>query len=320
MHILFVGYSSIVRKRLLPLMAQLKEITRVSVARFGTRPWDDQTSGLVHQRYDSFEEAERHCQPDLVYVSTVNSAHHGLAKTWLERSCHVIVDKPATLCVADTEELLLIAKARGVLLAEATVYTFHPQLAMVSEIFASAHCVPRYATVHFSFPPLAAENFRYRKDQGGGALFDTAPYAASVGRYFFRDLPTAVFGVCNERTVEGLCVSYSVLLQYPGGRTMVGHFGFTTEYSNRLSLLGECVAVDVDRVFTTPDTCENALIVRRRNTTSLEVCPPANSFKLFFDGVTAAVKQRSFQEFADAMLYDATVTQRLRQQVEGTPV
>lgn len=317
MHVLFLGYSSLVRKRILPMLGHLPQITRVSIAKAGAHAWDESAMGAVHERYEGYEAAERQCRPDLVYVSTVNSTHHALAETWLQKGCHVIIDKPATLSLADTQSLLMIAAARKVLVAEATVYTFHPQVALIRDAFRAAGGAPRYMTAQFSFPPLEATNFRYRADLGGGAHFDTAPYAVSLGRAFFADLPTTVFGTCNERTADGLCISYSVLLQYPGGRSLVGHFGFTTQYANRLGLLGDNVAVDVDRIFTTPETAANSITIRSETSTTVTVCPPANSFVMFFRHLFDSLAEGDHSKFANDMRYDAQVTQSLRQQIDG---
>ncbi len=51
-------------------------------------------------------------------------------------------------------------------------------------IMANENQIPTHITVDFSFPPLDPENFRYKKDLGGGALNDLGPYAVSAGRVF----------------------------------------------------------------------------------------------------------------------------------------
>lgn len=145
MHLLFLGNSQLVNRRLLPSLPSLPQITRVSVARLRERAWPTTPAAVACHRYDSFEDAERHCTPDIVYVSTVNSAHHEWAARWLERGCHVIVDKPATLRLQDTEALLALATRHKVLLAEATVYTYHPQIACMQSLFAASPA--RQATV-----------------------------------------------------------------------------------------------------------------------------------------------------------------------------
>jgi predicted dehydrogenase len=317
MHLLLLGHSKLVKRRILPILAQLPQITQVSVAKFASSQWPEDERGLLHARYDSYEQAALQCEPDLVYVSTVNSAHHALAQTWLERSCHVLIDKPATLCLREARSLVELAQARKALVAEATVYTFHPQVALIRNLFVAEGCLPRYATAQFSFPPLEPSNFRYQAALGGGALFDTAAYAVSVGRFYFNKAPSTVMAVCNERAPDGLCLAYSLLLQYPGGQSLVGHFGFNTEYVNRLSLVGERLAIEVDRVFTPPDAVANPIAVRRRNVTTVETSAPANAFRCFFEHVFHAIETGQHSELAGALLYDAHVTERLRHQLQA---
>ena len=65
---------------------------------------------------------------------------------------------------------------------------------------------------------------------------DTAPYAVSVGRYFFGSRPEKISCVVSERQQDGLDIEYSLMMSYPDGKTMIGHFGFNTEYINQVGL------------------------------------------------------------------------------------
>lgn len=67
---------------------------------------------------------------------------------------------------------------------------------------------------------------------------DTAPYAVSVGRYFFGSRPEKISCVVSERQQDGLDIEYSLMMSYPDGKTMIGHFGFNTEYINQVHLMG----------------------------------------------------------------------------------
>ena len=151
----------------------------------------------------------------------------------LEAGFHTIVDKPATLTFAEATDLVALAREKHLFLGESTVYLMHPQLETIRRIFEENGDAPKLLTVHFTMPPFKPENFRYRKSLGGGAIMDTAPYAVSVARYFFGEEPRQVFCVVNERQEDGLDIEYSLLMQYPGGKSMVGHFGFNTEYVDR---------------------------------------------------------------------------------------
>ena len=49
----------------------------------------------------------------------------------LENNHHVIIDKPAFTNYSDATRLVKIANKRKKLLAEATVYSFHPQIDLI---------------------------------------------------------------------------------------------------------------------------------------------------------------------------------------------
>lgn len=310
--ILFLGYSNLVKGRILPILAKAG-FSEVSIAKFAGQTWDDtyRECGLPVTCYDNYEDGLKHFRGDLVYVSTVNSTHVTYARKSLEAGFHTVIDKPATSSCEEARELVSIARSRGLLVGESTVYLCHPQLAAVDGIFARNGDAPKLLTVHFSMPPFLPGNFRYRKALGGGAIMDTSPYAASIGRYFFRCEPERVFCTVNERQEDGLDLAYSLLMQYPGGRVLIGHFGFNTEYVNRVFLLGNRTNVTVNRIFTIPDTLENDLTVNHLNETTTVRVPAGNNFAAYLQEVRKTLGEGDFTPGYEAMLSDAKVREMI---------
>ena len=62
--------------------------------------------------------AEALADPDvhLVVIATSNTSHHALAKSALLAGKHVVVDKPCTVTLAETEDLLAVAQQTGCML------------------------------------------------------------------------------------------------------------------------------------------------------------------------------------------------------------
>jgi predicted dehydrogenase len=52
-------------------------------------------------------------RPDVVHVTTPPESHFGVAKFCLEQGCHVYVEKPLTLNLADAQTLVALADERG---------------------------------------------------------------------------------------------------------------------------------------------------------------------------------------------------------------
>lgn len=316
MHILFLGYSNLLKNRILPVLNSIPEFNTVSLAKFHEQPWDSSYSILNKKisLFDNYEDALNASNADIVYISTVNSAHFEWAERFLKKGAHVIIDKPATYSLKETEKLLFLARKNKKLLVEATVYLYHSQFSAIKDIFLQDKSEPMFLNLSFSFPPLDPSNFRYRKELGGGAVFDTGIYAISPGRYFFNSVPEKIY--CTKNSYSGdLLVSYSILAQYEGGKSLIGHFGFTTEYINRMNILGEHISVDIDRVFTTPDNIENEIKVKIRNKSNNIIVPKSNMFIQFFRKVIESVNKNEYEEFYNHILIDAKAMQMIINEV-----
>lgn len=306
--ILFLGYSNLVKARILPILGKAG-FTKVSIAKYEGQAWDEdfKKCGLPVTCYDCYEDGLKAFKGDLVYVSTVNSSHVKYARMSLEAGYNTIVDKPATLTLADAQELVELAKSKELFLSESTVYLMHPQLSIIKEIFVRNEDVPKLATIHFTMPPFLPNNFRYQKVLGGGAIMDTAPYAVSVGRYFFGSKPEKVSCIVSERQEDGLDIEYSLLMSYPDGKTMIGHFGFNTEYINQVHLMGTRTNVLVNRIFTIPDNMENELTVNHLNQVSVIKTPMGNNFELYLKDALRVLGSGNYEQAYQDMLWDAEV-------------
>lgn len=310
--IMFLGYSNLVKGRILPILKKAG-FKSVSIAKYEGQPWDEdyKNCGLPVTCYDNYEEGLANFKGDAVYVSTVNSTHVAYAKKSLEAGFNTIVDKPATTTYGEAQELVALAKSKGLFVGESTVYLEHPQLATIKEIFAANGDFPKMLTVHFTMPPFKPENFRYRKSLGGGAIMDTAPYAVSVARHFLGGEPEKVFCIVDERQADGLDIEYSLLMQYADGKSMIGHFGFNTEYINQVILMGNRTNVTVNRIFTIPDTMENELVVSHMNECSKVASPSGNTFELYLSRVLKRIQAKQYDEAYHSLLSDARVKQMI---------
>lgn len=317
MKVLILGQSSIASRRAFPALNKLDCINSIDIA--SRRDVDQNAFDGVkfHASYKGYELGLHKSDAELVYVSLHNSDHAYWAEAAIRLNKHVVVDKPAFLDLPTAVRLLSLAAQHNVCLAEATVFCDHPHVETLLKILNADGGVSRLVTV-FSIPPLPLENFRNHKELGGGAFYDLAPYAAACSRLFFADDPQSIFcKFLSRNEVTGADMAFSVMASYSGGRCLLGHFGFDTEYQNYISAFGPGVAASVGRFFTPPVAIESPIIVTRNNEKSIITAQAGDSFELFFDRLCTAIKQKDWAEFSSALSRDAHFTNRLKASVQG---
>jgi len=307
MKLLILGYSSIARRRVVPAARGASCVAQVEVAsrRFvagapreldGVRTWSD------------YGEAIERSGCDVVYVSLINTLHEVWVRRALASGRHVIVDKPAFLGLAAAEAALAQAAAADRLLAEATVWSFHPQVEALQRQLADG---PLRAVTLFSFPPLPPDNYRWQAALGGGALWDLGPYAVSLGRVLFGGEPETIRAQVVARSGE-VDAAFTYWAGYAGGRAIAGHMGFDTAYANSVEVVSRAARVAVERIFTTPVELENALDVRDEGGARRVRTAAADSFAWFLAAVAEALRRGEYASFHEALWSDARAVDRLR--------
>jgi NDP-hexose-3-ketoreductase len=307
MRILFIGYSNVLKRKVLPFIHEIRGIQTADIAKFHLqKSVTVEPYKLTGEIYNSYDEAIERSNADIAYISTVNSAHGVWAYNALKKGMHVIVDKPAFLSLDKAQELVALAEQLKLGIAEAVVYPFHPQISKIIDIINKENLNPKHLTVNFSFPPLDPENFRYKKDLGGGAINDLGPYVVSVGRVFFNESPKNLTCLINDfNSKHEVETSFSVLAQYSNGRSMTGNFGFNSEYINRLNIFGEKFYFEINRVFTPPADIENEVLMKINNSSRLIKTEKSNCFINFLQKFIDSIEGGDFSSFSSALIQDA---------------
>ncbi len=306
MKVLLLGYSSIARRRVIPALQRLGvrdlDVASVSSDLSGAH------EGFEGRKFHNYEDALSASNAQLVYISTTNHLHASLAALSLRRGFHTVVDKPACLSLEEAQGVAELSRSAGRCIAEATVYSYHPQVLTAVDL-----CQGRATRLlaAFSIPPLPSSNHRYRTDLAGGADLDMGPYALTPARLFFGSHSLEIEGrVLSEH--EGAITSFSLLSLHPKGRCLTGVFGFTTAYVNQLQVLGPDIRIEMERVFSPPADLALELSVRENDRVKSVEIAPADSFEQFLKAVFLSIECGEFEGFRETLLFDAEELDALR--------
>lgn len=306
MRILFLGLSTFIKNKLLGHLRAGDIFSEVAVASKSALPKSYASFPGISQFYADYEDAIERFSPDIVYISLINSLHTEWIEKSLNHGCHVVIDKPACLSLVDAKRMLDLAERKQRCLAEALVYESHTQIEQLRNEFIQADIEPHSIVSAFSFPSFIGDNFRNKGELGGGAVWDLGPYAVSIGRIVFQtpmQSVSAVLTSTHPRT--GVNTGFTLLAAYPKGRAVVGHFGFDTEYRNSALVMGPGMNVEIDRIFTTPYDFGNTLKLQCSGVVSEKDVPPCNAPVMFLRDVVAAINDKAWGKYSEALLDDA---------------
>ena len=198
--------------------------------------------------FADYDTALRESDADLVYLSLPNAMHERWVMAALAAGKHVVVDKPAMMTLAGSERAVSEARRVNRLVAEATVFGYHPQFEALRGLRRRTRPADAGSrAVHH--PAVADRQFSQSRELGGGCLLDMGPYAAAMMRMLGGGAASQITALAGGRHPEtGVDMGFSVLARLGNGAAFSGHFSFEGEYQNRLLVVARSGSVMIERV------------------------------------------------------------------------
>lgn len=304
--------SEIAFRRFLPSLQRVKEFSFAGVAVASPDEWagdgkvsDDTKAVLAKERqkaqtfidsyggkiYEGYKTLITSPDIDVVYLPLPPALHFKWAKLALESGKHAYVEKPFTTNLEDTQVLLAIARNKRLAVHENYMFIYHRQLQAVQELIAQGEIGQvRQYHISFGFPRRAANDFRYNKSLGGGALLDAGGYCMKYASWLLGDsarlvcantysepeFEVDIFGSCTMINEEGIVVQMS--------------FGMDCDYKCELEAWGSTGTLTTGRILTAPDGFVPDMIVKHNQEKITKILPADNAFeksiRRFYDCLT----------------------------------
>lgn len=210
----------------------------------------DQYGGEIVVGYENLVSADA---IDAVYIPLPPVLHHKWAKKAIEVGKHVFVEKPSTTSLADTEDLIEMASQKGLALHENYMFIYHSQLEEINNIVNSGEIGDvRLYRISFGFPRRAANDFRYNKNLGGGALLDAGGYCMKYANYLLggdAHVTTAQANYIDEFEVD---MYGSASMCNNKGQVAQIAFGMDNDYRCDIEIWGSIGTITSGRILTAP--------------------------------------------------------------------
>ncbi|WP_351230450.1 Gfo/Idh/MocA family oxidoreductase [Streptomyces sp. NPDC002133] len=190
---------------------------------------------------------------DVVYVATPHSAHRTAAGLCLEAGKAVLCEKAFTLNTAEAEELVTLARGRGLFLMEAMWMYCNPVIRRLTELVRDG-AIGEVRTVQADFGlagPFTADHRLRDPAVGGGALLDLGVYPVSFAHLLLGE-PDVVqaHALLSD---EGVDLNTGMLLGWESGASALLSCSIVADTPMTASVTGSTGRIDLPRGFFHPD-------------------------------------------------------------------
>ena len=305
MKVLILGYSNIVRKRVLNVLKEKK--IKIFIA---SKSYKKKIPGIKRQ-FQSYEQALKISKPNIVYISLPNSNHFEWAKKSLNCKYNTIVDKPITSNEKELNELIKLSKKNKRLLVESTFFNYHVQIKKIVQMYRNAK--HKKINVRFIIPKPDKKSILMSKKLQGGVLMDMGPYISSIPRLFkLKELIKKKIRIIKNK--EKLIISIKFLINFEEGEYQ-GTFKFGGKYKNEIKVSNGSKESFIERVFSPPDKEFLILKTIYKKKEKIIKFKKDNCFKNFFNEVLKIIQERKYNFYYKRMIHDMNFRINLKKKI-----
>lgn len=162
----------------------------------------DLDSQKVHV-YEDYREMLQKEKPDLVAIATESGKHASIAIDCINAGCHVIIEKPIALSIADANAIIKAGKEKGVLVCANHQNRFNKSIQEIRKaieknrfgklLYGTAHI--RWARNHEYYDRAS---WRGTWEQDGGALMNQCIHDIDLLRWMLGDEIDMVYGMTDR--------------------------------------------------------------------------------------------------------------------------
>ena len=279
MKIGILGTADIAFRRFLPALKKCPEFTYAGVASRAlekTKPFLETYGG---QGYSSYEALLADKSIDAVYVPLPPALHYAWGRKVLESGKHLLMEKPFTTSLAETEALLALAKEKDLMVHENYMFLYHSQMAKVKELIADGTLGEvRLIRAAFGFPKRGGDDFRYKKELGGGALLNCGGYPVRLALELLGDTARVVQAKLSQPEGYKVDLYGSAVLENESGLCAQVSFGMDNAYQCQLEMWGSETTLIAPRIFTAGPDFYPKIILRASSSEEHLELEPDDSF------------------------------------------
>lgn len=254
----------------------------------------DNYGGEIFEGYATMISSE---EIDAIYLPLPPALHFKWAMVALENGKHVLVEKPSTTNLADTQSLINLASEKGLALHENYMFVFHNQIAAINEIVKSGEIGDiRLYRISFGFPRRDAHDFRYNKKLGGGALLDAGGYTMKLATELLGDDVRLTAATANYSPDFEVDLYGSASLENDKGVVAQVAFGMDNDYKCDLEIWGSKCTLTTGRIMTAPTSFAPCYTIKKNQEFTTGELPTDDAFLKSIEHFRACIQDEGIRK------------------------
>lgn len=273
-----VSPSEIAFRRFLPALSKVKGFKFAGIAISNEKEWigADYNHSREHEKaipfineyggkiFKGYGDMIASDEVDAIYLPLPPALHYKWAKQALKDRKHVMIEKPATISLSECEELITIAKQNELGIHENYMFVYHSQVQQINELIANGELGDvRLYRISFGFPRRPKNDFRYKKELGGGAILDCGGYTLKYASLLLGNTAKVLYAQSNYVSDFNVDIFGSSSLVNEYGTTVQVAFGMDNSYKCELEVWGSQGTLYTNRILTAPDGFKPELLITK---------------------------------------------------------
>lgn len=238
--------------------------------------------------YGSYEEMLQDPQVELVYVATPHSHHYQYAKMCLEYGKHVLVEKAFTVNAAQAEDLVEMARKKGLLLAEAIWTRYMPSRKMIDDLVAGG-VIGKVTSLTANLGYVLPHVERMQEPAlAGGALLDLGVYPINFALMVFHEEVEKVTSTA-VMSPKGIDWMNSITLIFADGKMAVLHSNMLAQTDRQGVINGDKGYIEIQNI----NNCEEIRVfdLDRKMTARYDVPEQINGYEYELLSCVKAIRE-----------------------------
>jgi len=308
-----MGCANIATRTVIPTMVRMDTYHVVSVASRSPEKAEATAQRFSCKPVVGYDALLADDTIDAIYMPLPTGLHEEWVMKCLDAGKHILIEKSLAMDLASAQRIVKTARKKNLLIMENFMFLYHSQHTTIKKMIENGDIgETRCFRSSFGFPPLSADNFRYNRALGGGALLDAAAYTVRASQLFLGTDLSVGGAVLNYFESSDADIFGGAFLSTPTGQFSEVAFGFDNFYQCEYEIWGSKGKITAKKAFTPKPNEKPKIVIERQDHLSEILTDADDHFENILSEFRNTIMSGEYGGKYDEILHQSRLLQEIR--------